>query len=63
MEANYVTVDGAGRLFLNKREVDYASLFLPMPQMPIVSSVRCAALAFLQGGVVSLSRPRRKGGQ
>lgn len=43
MEANYVTVDGAGRLFLNKRE-GYASHFLPMPQMPIVSSVRCAFL-------------------
>ncbi len=25
-KANYVTVDGAGRLFLNKQEVDYASL-------------------------------------
>ena len=25
-KANYVTVDGAGRLFLNKKEVDYASL-------------------------------------
>lgn len=25
-KANYVTVDSAGRLFLNKKEVDYASL-------------------------------------
>lgn len=25
-KANYVTVNGEGRLFLNKREVDYASL-------------------------------------
>lgn len=25
-KANYVTVDGAGRLFLNKKEVDYAAL-------------------------------------
>jgi len=25
-KANYVTVDGAGRLYLNKQEVDYAAL-------------------------------------